>query len=176
MITLIYAAIAVAFLLAVLALYSRTRSHDIEASAPDFQALPAIGNKRLLDLSERIFDPSDARWLSEELAFPKLAEALAVRRKRIAIRCLEALRASFDEVVRTPALTYGELSEANSADSWRMLWLTLRFRLLVSYALFLVKLWGPYHRLIPSFARFPLPLFGRLAVERPAMANSRVYR
>ncbi len=69
-----------------------------------------MGSGHWLDLSERIFDPSDARWLAEELAFPKLAEALILGRKRLAIRWLEALQASFDELVRTPELSPSEAS------------------------------------------------------------------
>jgi len=91
------------------------------------------------------------RWLEEELAFPKLAKSLTLRRKRLAIRWLEALQSSFDEVVRTPELTPSELPEVTSVGSWQMLWLTLRFKFLVSYALLVVKLFGPYHRLIHPF-------------------------
>ena len=66
---------------------------------------PSIGNGRWLDLSERIFDPSDARWLEEELAFPKLAKTLVTGRRRLAIHWLEALQTSFDELVRTPEVS-----------------------------------------------------------------------
>ena len=105
MITLIYAAIAIAFLILVLGLFGKTRSHEPDECMPDNHSAPSTGNGRWLDLSERIFDPSDARWLAEELAFPKLAKALILGRKRLAIRWLEALQASFDEVVRTPELS-----------------------------------------------------------------------
>src|SRR5208282_4317540 len=94
------AAIAIAFLILVLGLFRKTRSHEPDEYMPDNPSAPSIGNGRWLQLSERIFDPSDARWLQEELAFPKLAKALMLGRKRLAIRWLEALQASFDEVVR----------------------------------------------------------------------------
>jgi hypothetical protein len=38
-----------------------------------------------------------------------------------------------------------------------MLWLTLRFQFLLSYALLVVRLFGPYHRLLPSFTWVPFP-------------------
>jgi hypothetical protein len=132
---------------------------------------PSIGNGRWLDLSERIFDPSDARWLQEELAFPKLAKALRLGRKRLAIRWLEALQASFDDLVRTPDFASSETHEANSPGSWRMLWLTIRFKFLVTYALFVVKLFGPYHRLIPSFSWVPFSRETRRDFRRAALAD-----
>ena len=109
----------------------------------------------------------------EELAFPKLAKALTLGRKRLAIRWLEALQASFDEVVRAPEFAPSEAPEAISPGSWQMLWLTIRFKLLVSYALFVVKMFGPYHRLIPSFSWVPFPQGSERSIRRPALANSR---
>ena len=173
MITLIYAAIAIAFLILVLGLFGKTRLHESDECLPDNHTAHGTGNGRWLDLSERIFDPSDARWLLEELAFPKLAKALMLGRKRLAIRWLEALQASFDDVVRTPEITPSESSTASSPGSWRMLWLTLRFKLLVSYALLVVKLFGPYHRLIPSFSWVAFSRGSGRTIRRPAMAHSR---
>ena len=127
---------------------------------------PVSANGRWLDLSERIFDPSDARWLEEELAFPKLAKALMLERKRLAIRWLKALQASFDELVRTPEIVPGEAAEAASAGSWRMLWLTIRFKLLVSYALIVVKIVWP----LPSIdsIHFVDSIFTRERAQFPA--------
>lgn len=173
MTTLIYAAIAIAFLLLILVLLQKTRSREPDASMPDNRSAPNPGNGHWLDLSERIFNPSDARWLKEELSFPKLAEALIAERKRLAIQWLEALQVSFDEVVRTPELTLRDAPEAGSDGSWQMLWLTIRFKLLVSYALFVVKLFGPYHRLVPSFSWFPFSRRSEGRFRRTAMANSR---
>ena len=173
MITLIYAAIAIAFLILVLGLFGKKRPQEPDECMPDNHYAPSIGSGRWLDLSERIFDPSDAHWLQDELAFPKLAKALTLERKRLAIHWLEALQASFDEVVRTPELTPSEPPEASSAGSWQMLWLTIRFKLLVSYALFVVKLFGPYHRLIPSFSWVPFSQETERSFRRAALANSR---
>jgi len=174
MIMLIYAAIAIAFLILVLGLGRNTSSRELnEGTPPDNLSVPSIGNGCWLALSERIFDPSDARWLQEELAFSKLAEALMLGRKRLAIHWLEALQESFDEVVRTPELSPSETPVAGSGGSWHMLWLTIRFKLVVSYALLVVKLFGPYHRLIPSFSWVPFSRQSERGIRRPALANSR---
>lgn len=175
MIMLIYAAIAIAFLIVVLGLFRKSRSHELDECLPENRSAPSTGNGRWLDLSERIFDPSDARWLAEELAFPKLAKALIFERKRLAIRWLEALQASFDDLVRTQESSPSEATEASSAGSWQMLWLTIRFKLLVSYALLVVKLFGPYHRLIPSFSWVPFPRGFERSIRRPALADNRSF-
>jgi hypothetical protein len=173
MMTLIYAAIAIAFLMLVLGLFRKTRSHEPEECLPDNPYAPSIGSGHWLQLSERIFDPSDARWLQEELAFPKLAKALRIERKRLAIRWLQALQASFDDLVRTPEFAPSEAPESISAGSWQMLWLTIRFKFLVSYALLVVKLFGPYHRLIPSFSWVPISQGSEPSFRRAALAGSR---
>ncbi len=176
MITLIYAAISIAFLILALRLFGKTRSHERDECLPVNHLAPSMGSRHILDLSERIFDPSDARWLAEELAFPKLAEALILGRKRLAIHWLETLQASFDEVVRTPELSPSKLPEVSSAGSWQMLWLTVRFKFLVSYALLVVKVFGPYHRLIPSFSWFPFSRGSERSFRRVALANGRSSR
>jgi len=173
MITLIYAAIAIAFLILVIGLLRKPQTDEPDEALTEKSYAPSIGNGRWLHLSERIFDPSDARWLAEELSFPKLAKALMVERKRLAIRWLEALQASFEEVVRTPELTPSEAPEARPVGSWQMLWITLRFKILVSYTLLVVKLFGPYHRLIPSFSWVPFPRGSERSFRRAALANSR---
>ena len=173
MIPVIYAAIAVAFLILVLGLFRKIRTQVADESLLDNRAAPGFENGTWLHLSERIFDPSDARWLANELAFPKLAEALILERKRLAIRWLEALQASFEEVVRTPELTPSETPEASSDSGWQMLWLILRFKFLVSYALLVVKLFGPYHRLIPSLSWFPFSQEGESRLRRAALAQYR---
>jgi hypothetical protein len=174
MITLIYIAIAIAFLALILGLLRKTQQHDPDDVLIEKSYAPTIGNRRWLDLSQRIFDPSDARWLQEELAFPKLAKALTLGRKQLAIRWLEALQASFDDLIRTPEFMPSEVPETSSAAAWQMLWLTIRFKLLISYALVVVKLFGPYYpRLIPSFGWVPLSRENGTSFRRPALANSR---
>jgi hypothetical protein len=174
MITLIlYAVLAIACLVLALGLLRKPKPHDLDETTEEKSYAPSIGNGRWLDLSERIFDPSDARWLEEELAFPKLANALMLDRKQLAIRWLEALQASFDEMVRTPEFAPSSDSDARSSGSWRALWLVIRFKLLVTYALLVVKFFGPYHRLIPSFARVQFSQGSKQAVPGAAWAASR---
>jgi len=173
MITLIYAVIAVASLLLALALYRKSRPDEPPDTLTEITCAPNIRNGRWLHLSERIFDPSDARWLSEELAFPKLAETLTRGRKRLAIHWLETLQASFDDLVRTPETTPSSPAEANSPGGWQMLWLTVRFKLLISYALLMVRMFGPYHRLIPSFSWLPFSQEGVRGLRNMALAQSR---
>ncbi len=173
MITLIYAGTAIGFLILVLGLLARTRPEN-----PDEEGLAGkdytqhLGDAGWLDLSERIFDPSDARWLREELAFPKLANSLTCARKRLAIRWLRALQASFNDLVRRPEPASSEAPLANSAPSWQMLWLTVRFQFLLSYALLVVRLFGPYHRLIPSFTWIPFPQKGASRIRSVLADNT----
>jgi hypothetical protein len=172
---LIYAAAAVLFLLLVLGLIRRTRHQEMSECPPEPFSFGATDG-RWLGLSERIFDPSDARWLAEELAFPQLAATLTRARKQMAVRWLETLQSSFDEVVRTPGLNTDEFPESDPYMGWRMLWLTLRFKVLVSYALFIVKTLGPYHRLIPAGTWSPLVGANKLIMRPAALANSRISR
>jgi len=176
MITLIYAAIVIAFLVLVIGFLRKPLLDDAEEALTEKSSATCVGNGRWLDLSERIFDPSDVRWLAEELAFPKLAKVLIVERRRLAIRWLKALQASFDEVVRTPEIIPNDTAMSASTGSWRMLWLTIRFKLLVSYALLVVRLFGPYHRLMPSIAWIPFSRESEYSPRRAALAPSRSSR
>ncbi len=111
-------------------------------------------------LADRIFDPRDYLWLRDQLSFPEGAEALARARRDLAIKWLEALQHSFDELVATPELSRetGRALDTNSSG-WQLLGLTLRFQFLIKYALLVVRIFGPYHRLLPSFGwmrAFPL--------------------
>ena len=168
---LIYAAVAIVFLILVLGFVHKPPALDPDGPVADKSYRPNIGNRGWLDLSERIFDPSDARWLADELAFPELARALELGRKRLAILWLEALQSSFDELVRTPESTPHGSPEAILGTSWKMLWLTVRFKILVSYALIVVKVFGPYHRLIPSFSWVPLSPASERSFRRAALAD-----
>jgi hypothetical protein len=173
MITLIYAAIAISFLILVIGFLRKPEPDNRDETLTEKSCVTKIGNGRWLDLSERIFDPTDARWLEEELAFPKLAKDLIVERKRLAIRWLEVLQASFDELVRTPEAVSSDAPAESSDGSWQLLWLTLRFKFLVSYALLVVKLFGPYHRLIPSFTWVPFSPENEPSIRRAAFAGNR---
>jgi len=170
---LIYSTVAVIFLILIVVLVRRGQLPDPDEALTDNNSTPNLGNGRWLDLSARIFDPSDARWLEEELAFPKLAKALVTARRNLAIRWLKGLRASFDEVVRVREEGRSESPDGNTPSGWQMLWLTYRFKFLIAYALFVVRLFGPYHRLIPSFSWVPLPQGDERSFRRPALADSR---
>jgi len=171
---LIYSAVAIGFLILLLCLRGKDRSQDSDGRMQPLNSASSGGSWRWLDLSARIFDPSDARWVEEELAFPKLAKALVKARKGLAIRWLEALRSSFDEVVRSQETTLSGAPEDDSPGGWQILLLILRFKLLVSYALFIVKVFGPYHRLIPSFSWVPIPQGGERTFRRPSLAAHRI--
>ncbi len=104
-----------------------------------------------VELAERIFSPTDYYWLRNELRYPTLAESLRRHRKHLALKWLNAVRSSFSEMVRTPEPASHSRTGGETPESWQLLRLTLRFHLLLSYAILVVRLFGPYHRLIPSF-------------------------
>jgi hypothetical protein len=56
--------------------------------------------------------------------------------------------------------------------SWHMLWLTVRFQFLLSYALLVVKLFGLYHRLMPSFTWIPFPRGADSRLHSPVFVDS----
>jgi hypothetical protein len=176
MMMLMYVAVAIAFLILVILAVREGQPADPEEASNERNYAPNLGSGRWLDLSERIFDPSDVRWLEKDLAFPKLAKGLATARKRLAIRWLKALQSSFDEVVRTREGPPSKTPEANSPTARQMLWLTLRFNLLLWYALFVVWVFGPYHRLIPSFSWVPFQQGSERSFRRAAMADNRTSR
>ncbi len=170
---IIYALTAIIFLLLVWILSRRDRSRETDESLREIHPSPSIANGRWLHLSECIFDPSDAHWLQEELGLCNLAHSLTKARKLLAICWLETLQASFNALVQTQVFSAGETPEADSAGSWKILWLTVRFKIAVSYALLVVKFFGPYTRLIPSFTWIPLSRRSERSFRRPALANSR---
>jgi hypothetical protein len=172
MITIIYVGIAVSFLLMVLGVIAGTKSNERKQSTAEKDLASHLGQADWLDLSERIFDPSDVRWLDKDLAFPSLARSLRSARKELAIRWLRALKASFNELVRTPDFALDETPGTPSIGSWQMLWLTVRFQFLLSYALVVVRLFGPYHRLIPSFNWVPFPT-GMARIQQPVLVDNR---
>lgn len=170
---LIYTTLAIAFLLLVCGFLRKSQCTAADEPFAERGGRPSVGNRRWLDLSERIFDPADVRWLAEELAYPQLANALMRSRKRLAIRWLEALQASFHELVCIPDAAACEPPDAAAADSWKLLWLTARFNLLIWYALLVVKVFGPYHRLIPSFSWVPLSPASARELRAAALAEGR---
>lgn len=140
-------AVLVLILAAALARQDRRQSHA--EAGDDRDLVRGLGNGVSLDLASRIFDAADYRWLRDEIEFPHLAEMLLRTRKDLALRWLRGLRSSFNELVRTPQSIEASAC-GDDTGSWAMLFLTLRFHLLVGYALCVVRLFGPYHHLVPS--------------------------
>jgi hypothetical protein len=148
----VYATLALLLLLLVFVYLTRPAApDDLSGESEAKQYARDLGEEHWLDLSQRIFDPADSCWLRDKLGFPELAHSLTQARKRLAIQWLMSLRNSFDELIRTPEADLAEDSAASSPGSWRLLWMTVRFNALITYALMVVRLFGPYHRLSPSF-------------------------
>jgi hypothetical protein len=124
------------------------------------------GNGQFMKISDRIFNADDFLWLRDKVARADLARALARSRKQLAIQWLEILRGSFNELVRTPEPTPLPGQVHPAPESWGLLWLTLRFHLLLSYTIFVVRTFGPYHRLLP-------PLSWRHLLPHPTSAKRR---
>ena len=173
MITFIYATLAIAFLSLALGFLRKTKPTHLDEPIDEKGYPSTVNNRKWLVLSERIFDPSDVCWLEDELAFPRLAHALALERKRLAIRWLESLQKSFDELIRVPSLATTDHPDVSPAPGWRALWLVFRFKFLVTYALLMVKFFGPYHALIPSFSWLPFTQASPQTLAEPQMASSR---
>lgn len=151
---LLISILAVLILGAAVALARSGQARD----AADLQASPdltrGLWGGSCLSLAERIFDPADYQWLYNELCFPQAARELARHRKELALNWLRALRSSFKDFVRHPDSADSDEAQGSAASSWPLLWLTLRFHFLVTYALLVVHLFGPYHRLVPYFGWF----------------------
>jgi hypothetical protein len=149
--TLIYPLIAVGIIVIVALLLRPSREGAAADAEISREHVRGLWDAPRLTLAERILDPTDYLWLREELGFPGLARALRLSHQQMALKWLKAVRRSFDELVRTPepALPGGATSDARG--SWELLRLTLRFHLILGYAFLVVRFFGPYHRLVPSF-------------------------
>ena len=146
---LFIAILALLALGAVLWLAEDSRSEDSSEAYPFQHLAGMVWNESGLIFAERIFDPTDYKWLHDELCFPNAARLLASHRKRLAIHWLKALRNSFNELVRMPDPATADGKEAPGNSTWQLFWLTLRFHFILSYAFLVVRLFGPYHRLVP---------------------------
>ena len=170
---IIYALVAIVILLASFWLFLKgTRSPGgtaKEEAEIAFEPLDATS----LRLAERIFDPADRDWLYKEVCFPQAAEALERHRKTLAIHWLKAFRNSFNELVRTPDFAAGEALPAETS-SLGMLWLTLRFHFLITYALLMVRAFGPYHRIVPILG--PLQSFRNLGFAKGRLRHAAAER
>ncbi len=104
-----------------------------------------------LTVAEHIFDPTDYWWLKRQVGFPGLAESLRASRRRMALEWLGAARRSFDDLLRSPDPLVPAGAPAGRMATWSLLRHALRFHLVLAYARFVVRFFGPYHRLVPSF-------------------------
>ncbi len=160
-----YAGLAILLLVLVVALARPRRPLEVAGEEAGPARATDEWDVRWLDLARQIFDSTDYFWLRDELRFPRLAKALLISRKRLAICWLKALRASFNELVRTPELHPLDGEIENTPAGWQLSWLAIRFQLLLNYALLVVWFFGPYHRLIP------VPNWRRLAPEPPLRSS-----
>lgn len=153
----LYSIIAL-LIIVVVALLSRPRREDAAAEDKISQEhVAGLWEGLGLSLAERILDPSDYYWLRDDLGFISLAESLRRNRQRLALKWLIAVRSSFNEMVRTPEPISPGRTPNGTEGSWQLLRLTLRFHLFLSYAFFVVRFFGPYHRLIPSLGWMHFP-------------------
>ena len=148
--SLLYAIIAVFVVLLIAVLVRQPAPEGPGTAWEEDDRAFGVRDDRFLSLSERLFNPSDYLWLRDELGFPHLATVLARSRKQLAIQWLRTLNDSFEALVRTPEPVPSNGRTDIPEDSWKLLWLTLRFHGLILYALAVVRLFGPYHRLIPA--------------------------
>ena len=157
---LAYCALALLILVAVVSLLCARRAETVPAVQSD-QAETAIPwEESDFSLAEQIFDRADYDWLRDQVGFSALAESLLRTRTQMALQWLRAVRRSFDKLARTPSDAPVATDPATTRESWNLLSLTLRFHLIVGYAILIVRVFGPYHRLIPSFGWMP-SLFAR---------------
>ncbi len=104
-----------------------------------------------LDQAQRIFDPADFYRLRDEVGSPELARDLFLHRKALALRWLRSLRGSFNELVHESRSTDLGGNSGEGLCGWIMAFHTLRIHLMLSYAMLVVWMFGPYTRLTPSF-------------------------
>ncbi len=152
----IYSIIALGILLLAGWLIRQALRDAEEADLPRSPTLDLL-DLRSLSLAERIFDPADYLWLRDKVCFPHLARLLKRSRRQMALICLKGLRRSFDDLVRVPETPSARYQAEDNFQRWQLLWLILRFHFLLGYAIVVVRLFGPYHRLVPSL-RWVRPL------------------
>ena len=151
MATFAYAAIGILVILFVARLLREGLAEERVGPTLEQEHLQGLPEQRFLNLSERIFDPADYFWLKHDLRQAGLARALVRARQRLAVQWLGILKASIDELVRVPERAPGKNPATSSPASGQLLWLILRFHFLLAYALVVIRLFGPYHRLVPAF-------------------------
>ncbi len=153
MTSLVIYTLGASLILILAALLVRQDQGSVRESANDY--VQDLWDEPFLCLAERIFDSSDCLWLRNELGSPDLADALARSRKQMALRWLKALQRSVEELVRIPELVGAGTSASAPSPNWQLLWLTLRFQFFLGYATLVIRILGPYHRLVPPLEWMP---------------------
>jgi hypothetical protein len=163
---LIYSVFALLIIFGVVFLIRSRRAEAIPHAEVSRRGPGAFWEGPDLALAERIFDRTDYLWLRDDVGFPTLAESLLRSRRQIALNWLRAVRKSFDKLIRTPGPAPGAHDPTSAPESWDLLRLLLRFHLVLGYAIVVVRLFGPYHRLVPSLGWMPA-LFEPTAAREP---------
>lgn len=148
--TIIYSILAILTVVLTAVLVRQARGAYTGGIEPETENLRARTDAQSLRLAARIFDPADYLWLRNELGFPQGAELLARHRRAMALEWLRALRGSYLELLRVPEAPGDGAVTGCEPTSWKLLWLAMRFHMLVAYALFVVRFFGPYHSVVPS--------------------------
>lgn len=162
MMLFVYFILAVVMIAFAVVLTRQSATGTQRRHAPEKKCGHALLDDASLNLAERIFDPGDYRWLHDEIGFPELSRELTRQRKAMALMWLRCLRTSFNELVRVP-LSAGMPEDDNlHSTGWGMTFQTLRFQFLLSYAILVVSMFGPYTRMAPTFG-WLRPLMGRAA-------------
>ena len=149
--TILYSALAVLLLVGLVALLRRGQSPQTSVDDDEQESIQGLWDPASLALAERIFDPADYYWLRDQVGFPRLAESLYETRRRLALAWLRAARRSFEDLLRIPEPPRAYDGKPASHSGWQVLGQVLRFQLIVSYASFVVRYFGPYHSLVPGF-------------------------
>jgi hypothetical protein len=150
--TMIFSALGMLLLLSVTILLFVRREGRADTSEESPLSDVELWSAQGLSVAERIFDPSDYYWLKDQVRFPAVARSLRRERQRMALDWLRAVRRSFNDLLKTPAapLEAGSVPR-DSGESWSLLRQALRFHLVLGYAYLVVRFFGPYHNLVPSF-------------------------
>ena len=149
MIAIFYSALAVLLLVGLIVLL-RWRQ-DPPTSADDNQgSTQGLWDPEGLTLAERIFDSADYYWLRDYVGFPHLADSLYETRRRLALAWLRTARRSFEDLLRIPEPPQSYDGRPAKHNGWQLLGQVVRFQLVLFYASFVVRYFGPYHSLVPG--------------------------
>jgi hypothetical protein len=148
---ILYSALAVLLLVGLVVLLRWREDPQASAGDDDQKSTQGFWDPEGLTLAERIFDPADYYWLRDYVGFPHLADSLYETRRRLALAWLRAARRSFEDLLRIPEPPQPLGGKPANHSGWQLLGQVLRFQLVLAYAAFVVRYFGPYHSLVPGF-------------------------